>query len=235
MKRTQLLTTALTGVLALFVMTAGFSGAVTAAEDDSPMAGIFSDDEDDGIGATISEKATGAVAWGLSTANSVSHDIKVWNAERQGETLSTPEEEAQNFQTKFNNNSQTLVDDWNSKNYPASENYDVLAVNWKHNDETATRYIVASYNSTNDNWDSAEVVETTDKEVDRTITMCGPLVEPLDSDKMTSTELLGEYITEYAETGDRIENDNSYVKELGKDYAGHINSDMSGLGIGGGC
>lgn len=235
MKRTQLLTTALTALLVLSAVTAGFTAPVAADSSDGPMSGIFSDDEDDGIVSSAMKKAAGAAAWGLSKANSVTHDVKVWNAERKGDTLNTPEDEAQNFQTKFNNNSQTLVDDWNAKDYPASENYDVIRVNWKFNDETASRYIVATYNSTDDTWDSAEMVESTDKDIDRVISVCGPLVEPLDTDKQTSTELLDTYITDFAATGDNIENDRDYVKSLGKDYSGHVDSSFDGLGTGGDC
>lgn len=102
-----------------------------------------------------------------------------------------------------------------------SENHQVLELTFEVEDETETIYLVSDYNTTTDEYDSAEMVNATDREPDYDVTLSGVAAENAD-------EELEEFHSEFV-SQDR-DPTSSYVTKMSAKYvrSDHVTGTLIG-------
>lgn len=145
-------------LLALVVVLATVPGGV-AAQDDGFLSG-FGDDEDDG----------GVLDTALAAASGLADRARMAVA-NVGAEETTAGDDAQAAQEAFNDRSGEFLDYANERT-TASTEWDVIAVTFEREDsDSATVYLVATVNDSTDNYTSAEVVDDTNRTVDKELTL----------------------------------------------------------------
>lgn len=205
-------------LVALAVLVTGVTFAavapVAAQEEGSVLEGVFSDEESTTRQAAeagwSAAKAFGdRVSYALSqqVPDSVKESIPALDRE---ETSSA--EQASAVTTYYNGHNETLEAYVNSRSNISQDH--VVKVTWKLDGETATRYILA--NSSNDNV-STEMVESTDRTVDETVTVCGYAAA-------SSYEEIKTFHDEYAEPDKDV--DAEYLGRLRGRYGKDVDSSL---------
>jgi hypothetical protein len=80
------------------------------------------------------------------------------------------EQNAEDTMQAFNDHSGDFVDYANDRNVSGGE---VVQITFDQTDASETIYLVAEYNQSSDQYDSAQMVNTTDRSVDETVTVSG--------------------------------------------------------------
>lgn len=182
--------------LALLVVVAALHPGVVAAKDthDDGVIGNLLDGEDDGTDwSAWARSAYGAARGRLAAASD-------WVGGLIGDEERAPPAEriATDVQTFVNDNSSDFVAFANGRLTPA-DRYDVVAVEFDVNGESATRYVIGEHNASQ--WTGVTVANNTDRTIDESCT--------LDGDAATSA--LAELRTLYRES---IEPDEDVPAEL---------------------
>jgi len=177
--------------VAALVLVASLSGGV-AAQENSVVDDLL-DGEDDGLIASAQAYASGYLD-------------RVF-AEDTGETAA---EAAQNTQETFNGNN-TTIQAWVNNRTTASEDYDVLAFEFTVDGETSTVYLTS--NATNDGYQNASMVDSTDRSVDESCTLENLAAQQADTE-------LAAFVDDYAEPGKNVSR--SYLAGLAGKYGGSV-------------
>lgn len=98
-------------------------------------------------------------------------------------------------------------------------NGEVVEVTFRQNDETATMYIVGTYNDTSESYESAEAVNDTDRAVDHEIVLRGMAAE-------NAADELERFNDEFASTTDDLTN--RYVSEMAAKYGSTVDEPFTG-------
>jgi hypothetical protein len=157
--------------LAVLALLAG-AAAPTAANHDSTTQdegladSLFgtSDSDDDGLVGQAQR-----VAGGLYGAATGGLDRALYESPF-GPEPDSAEQNAEDTMQAFNERSESFVAYANDRNVSGGE---VVQITFDQADATETIYLVAEYNETSDAYDSAAMVNTTDRSVDETVTVSG--------------------------------------------------------------
>lgn len=204
-------------LLALLMATSALSGVVVAQSDSEDMSHFDQlrtpgDQGSPGVlPSNAAEEATQAVSKALTTGNRL-FEKYVGNAGDENAT-----QYADDFQQSFNSNNQTLIEYANSR-MNASADREVIAIEFTDvNGNTDTRYLVSTVD--NESYQSAKIVESTDRSVDENIS-ADWYVSRHASDELDS------FISTYAEPDEDFSN--SYYTTMVAKYGGGLNGSLWG-------
>jgi hypothetical protein len=215
MNRTRI--SAITALAALLVALVGVPG-LAVADGHSPVDAMLEDDEDSSI--TDRAKALGAKAMGHAQA--LKYDAESTLSDEEATPAS---EQAQLVRDEFNANSSEWVEWYNQQDYPADADWQVIALTYEGEDSSETDYLVLDYDSSADEYASAEIVDEYDGEADLEQSVSGPFVHSYD-DTAEAYELVSEVYDGYVTTGEDVTADDSYLRSLATDYLGHTEGDL---------
>jgi hypothetical protein len=155
-------------VAVLLVVASVATPAAAQTAEDSVFAALDPDgDEGDSLLTDIQEVGD----WALAVSDSVT-DRVLFTVERITGDTSGAEAVASDLTTWTNNRSGELINYANQHlDAVNGTEFDVLEVTLEGADGSATRYVTADVNSTTGNYTSLEVVESTNRTVDQTITL----------------------------------------------------------------
>jgi hypothetical protein len=154
-------------VLAVLALLAGAAPAAanhdSTTQDEGLADSLFgtSDSNDTGVVDTVSA-AIGVASGTLDRAR--------YQYSPFGPEPDSAEANAEDTMQAFNEHSGDFVDYANDRNVSGGE---VVQITFDQTDATETIYLVAEYNQTSDAYESAEMVNATDRSVDETVTVSG--------------------------------------------------------------
>lgn len=193
-------------VLTVAVLSVGaFPAAATHdGGDDSGMSDALSPTDDGGITDTVRGLATGAYERAKYKVSTFTSDSPAAEDSRD-DALET-----------FNQHSENYVAYLNARDV---HNGEVVEVTFEQNDETATMYIVGEFNDSSGEYESADAVIDTDRDVDHEIGLRGMAADNAASE-------LDRFNDEFAEPDDDLTN--RYVSEMATKYKGLIDEPFTG-------
>lgn len=195
-------------MLAALVVLAGT--VPVAAQADGESEGVLGDllaDGDDEIGLVdaVLAFAAGVRARVSDLLDGVGNE---WSAEDAADDVAA-----------FYNDHNASFEAWANDRATATTDDDVLELTFVGPDDRETRYLVADVNATADEWANSSVVESTDREVDHWLRLCGPAAR-------NAPDELNEFHDEFVEDGDDVSE--GYTRRLAGRYAGNVRSDLLG-------
>jgi hypothetical protein len=167
-------TTLLIATLAVLALLAGAAIPAAASHDttdsdaDSSVTDALfgtSDSDDDGLVGDITRTVGGGLGVASGTLDRVAYQYSPFGPEPD-----SAEQNAEETMQAFNERSESFVTYANDRNVSGGE---VVQITFDQADAEETIYLVAEYNQTSDAYESAEMVNTTDRTVDETVTVSG--------------------------------------------------------------
>lgn len=128
----------------------------------------------------------------------------------------TAASEARDVQSYFNQHNQSFIDYANNRS-AGGTSYDVWKLTFKQDGESETVYLVADYNTSSNEYTSAEIVNSTSRSVDETVTLDGYAAA-------NAQEELEHFHQEFVTTDTAVTKD--YESHLASKYAGHVESSL---------
>ncbi|WP_157744267.1 hypothetical protein [Halopenitus persicus] len=212
---------AITALAALLVALVGVPG-LAVADGQSPVDAMLEDDEDTSTIESVSDRAKALGTAVVSHAQAIKYDVDSMLA---GEEATPAGDQAQLVRDEFNANSSEWVSWYNQQDYPADADWQVIALTYEGEDSSETDYLVLNYDSSADEYTSAEIVDEYDGETDLEQSVSGPFVHSYD-DTAEAHELVSEVYDGYVTTGEDVTADDSYLRDLATDYLGHTEGDL---------
>jgi hypothetical protein len=205
-------------VLAVLALLAGAAAPAAANHDSTTQdAGIadslFGTSDSDG-GVLDSAIQTAGAAYGVVSGQA----DRALYASPFGPEPDSAEANAEDTMQAFNDHSSDFVDYANGRNVSGGE---VVQITFDQADASETIYLVAAYNQTSDQYDSAQMVNSTDRTVDETVTVSGMAADNAASE-------IEAFHSEFVE-----DNDDVTTSWLAKQWAAY-NEDLSSSLIDGG-
>lgn len=195
-------TTIIAVAAAVVLIVALATATPTTAASDDGLIGDLVDDEDDGRdwSATIWGTATGSAARAWGGVHGFFADESAMSDEADA-VESLYNEHADEFEAYVNERATATTD------------VDVVRIVWDNDGESAERYLVATVS--NGNYTDSEVVRSTDRGVDGTVTLDGHAAR-------SSSDELEHLYDEYVEPGANVSDADGYVSRLASEYGGSV-------------
>lgn len=194
----------LTAILTIALLATTAAVAPAAADHDP-------DDDSGGLGDALSAPANALdfiIGFGGGGIDRVSYAINGPNDDA--------DTNRDDLQTEFNTHNTTLREYANARDIHEGE---VAQIDCTIDGDTATLYLVADYNNSSSEYESVEAVQTTDRDVDHTVTLRG----------MACDNAAGEidaFVDAYAEPGNDV--DSRYAGRMASKYKGKIDEPFTG-------
>lgn len=102
----------------------------------------------------------------------------------------------------------------------ADEDVQIVQVDMHMDGESETRYIIADYNTTDSTYDSVTAVSTTDRDVDRSVTLCGMAADQ-------ASEEVDAVVDGFISSDSMLTIDE--ISRLNSQYGDHVAGDIDGL------
>ncbi len=190
-------------LLALVVVLASTAAAPTVAADSGDsVLGDFVDDESDTDWSAVAAGVMDKVLWQASQYTSLS------DAEADQQAA---EADRADLQETFNANNESIENYTNARFGGNASEWDVIAINHVRDDGEATQYLVADANESN--FSNARMVNSTDRTVDKELTLKGYASDNAHTELETFVE---EFVSEDRDVTQ------SYVRELASKYSGYV-------------
>lgn len=213
MKTKRKLATLAIATLVLSAMVGGIATAQTTDES-SPVDDLLTVEEND-AGVTASAKR--GVSSTLSFLDGLEKRISYGAMSRVGFGDDwTASEKAQTLQDRFNSHNASYESYVNNRTN-ASTSYDVIRVTILKDGENATVYLTADVK--NDSYTNATMVDSTNRNVDHYVTMCGLAAKDAPKE-------MKQFRTTFVENDKDL--NRGYVIKLTSKYKGYVASDMLG-------
>ncbi|MEF8856880.1 MAG: hypothetical protein V5A16_05600 [Haloplanus sp.] len=201
-------------VLLVVALVAGAAAPAAAthnddSDDNSAFDALFGGEDDEGGLATAASVANGVrgfVEGGVQRTR--------WKLPLFAPETSSAAESANATMAEFNDHSADYVAYANARNVSGGE---VVAITFEQNGETETIYLVANYNHSSDEYESAEMVADTDRSVDETVTLDDMAAE-------NAPDELDRFHSEFAEPNEDVTP--RYTGEMASKYRSDVSSSL---------
>lgn len=197
-------------ILFAVLLTVGFTAATVA-----PAAATHNGGEESGITDAFTASDGGPLDALQGSISGLTARFSYWAGGLTGERPAAAESRDEAIQT-FNQYNDSYVRYLNARDV---HNGDVVEIRFKQNDEVATAYIVAEFNETSGDYESAQAVNSTSRAVDHKVTLRGMAAD-------NAADELERFHDEFASENRDVTT--KYISEMASKYKGKVDEPFTG-------